>query len=162
MNKKSLKPIVKYPYKLTPVLILLCVLVLLLCLAGIGVSVYRMILNGGILSPTDLLKYPFLIAVCVFCITIIVSLLIKSEYIVTNEELITKFGFIKTRYELKKMTKISHDRDLHKLTVNFGEEYAVLSCSPDWADELVSAILKINPNIEYTYTLTENKPKNEE
>lgn len=162
MNKKSSQPIVNFTYKLTSVMILLCALVLLLCVAGIGVTVYRMILNGGVVTIDDLLKYPFLIAVCLFCIALIIALLVKSQYSVTKDELITQFGFIKTRYELKKITKISQDRDLHKLTVNFDEEFVVLTCSPNWADDLVSAILKVNPNIEYSYTLTENKPQNEE
>ena len=78
MNKKNPKiQSETFRYKLTPVLILLCVLVLLLCVAGIAVTIYRMILNGGVLTPTDFLKYPFLIAVCLFCIAIIVAQHIK-------------------------------------------------------------------------------------
>ncbi len=163
MNKKTSNPQSEnFRYKLTPVLLLLCALVLILCAAGIAITVYRMILNGGILSPTDFLKYPFLIAVCLFCIAIIVALLIKSQYIVTDEEFITQFGFIKTKYPVKKITAIEHDRDLHKLNVKFGEEYCVLSCPPEWADDFVRALLKANPDIDYSYTLTENKPQDEE
>lgn len=149
----------RFRYKLTPVLILLCVLAILLSVAGITVTVYRIILNGGISTPNDFFKYPFLIAVCVFCISIIVALLIKSEYAVTDTEIVTKFGFIKTKYALKDVTEIEHDRDTHKLTVKFGEQFGVLSCASEWEDDFVHAILKANPNIEYTYTLTENKPQ---
>lgn len=163
MDKKNLKNEWKFfRYKLTPVLVLLSVLVILLSAAGIGVTVYRMILNGGVLTPTDFLKYPFLIAVCVFCIAIIVALLIKSQYVVTDEEFITQFGFIKTKYVIKNITAIEHDRDVNKMNVKFGEDYCVLSCNAEWADDFVRALLKVNPDIDYSYTLTENKPQDEE
>lgn len=149
----------RFRYKLTPILLLLCVLAILLSVAGIVVTVYRIILNGGISTPNEFFKYPFLIAVCVFCISIIVALLIKSEYAVTDTEIITQFGFIKTKYALKDVTEIEHDRDTHKLTVKFGEQFSVLSCTSEWEDDFVRAILKANPNVEYTYTLTENKPQ---
>ena len=160
MKNANQQPAETFRYKLTPILLLLCALVLLLCVAGIVVTVYRMIINGGILSPTDLLKYPFLIAVCLFCIAIIIALLIKSQYLVTKDELITQFGFIKTKYPVKDITELEHDRDTHKLTVKFGEQFCVMSCASDWADDFVRAILQANPNIEYSYTLTENKPQN--
>ncbi len=159
MDKNTQQQTECFRYKLTPNLLLLCALVILLCIAGIAITVYRMILNGGVLSPSDFLKYPFLIAVCIFCIAIVVALLIKSQYAVTNEHLITQFGFIKTKYLLKDITEIEHDRDTHKLTVKFGEQFCVMTCLSEWADNFVRAILKANPNIEYSYTLTENKPQ---
>lgn len=162
MDKNTQQQTESFRYKLTPTLLLLCVLVIVLCLTGIAITIYRMILNGGVLSPSDFLKYPFLIAVCIFCIAIVVALLIKSEYAVTNEYLITQFGFIKTKYLLKDITAIEHDRDTHKLTVKFGEQFCVMSCLSEWADDFAHAILKANPNVEYSYTLTENKPQNGE
>ena len=161
-NKPQKNQAETFRYKLNPTMLLLCVLVLLLCVAGISITVYRMVLHGGILTPNDFLKYPFLIAVCVFCIVIIISLLIKSQYLVTDAELITQFGFIKTKYPVKAITEIDHDRDTNKLTVKFGEQFCVLSCISEWTDDFVHAILKANPNIEYSYTLTENKPQNGE
>lgn len=156
------KNVAHFRYKLTTALILLCALAILLCIAGIAVTIYRIILNGGIFTPSDFFKYPFLIAVCIFCISIIVGLLIKSEYAVTDTAIITQFGFIKTKYPVKDVTEIEHDRDTHKLTVKFGEQFCVLACSSEWADDFVQAVLRANPNVEYTYTLTENLPKNQD
>ena len=151
-----------FSYKFTPLLIVLCVLVLILALAGIGVTVYRMILNGGILEFYDFLKYPFLIAVCIFLIVLITALLIKSQYVVTKDGFITQFGLIKTSFTLKEITSIEHDRDTHKLTIRFGEEFCVIGCAPEWADDFVHEILTRNPDIDYSYTLTDNKPTNNE
>ena len=156
MNKNSCQGATpkKFPYKFSPTLLLLCGLVILLCLAGIAVSVYRMIVNGGILTLYDFLKYPFLILICVFCIVLIVALLIRSEYSLVGTELITRFGLIKSRYDVLKFTALTHDRELAKLQINCGEEFFVLTLDSAWADDFVREIVKINPNADYSYTLT--------
>ena len=151
-----------FPYKFSPTLLLLCGLVILLCLAGIAVSVYRMIANGGILTFYDFLKYPFLILICVFCIVLIVALLIKSEYSLIGTELVTRFGLIKSRYDVLKITALTHDRELSKLQINFGEEFFVLTLDSAWEDDFVREIVKINPNADYSYTLTSAPPSNNE
>ena len=49
------------------------------------------------------------------------------------------------------------DSDTKKLTVYVGEEYSVLSLSPDWTDEFIKALQDVKPSIEFSFTLTENK-----
>ena len=147
-----------FRYKFTPTLLLLCGLVLLLCAAGIATSVYRMISKGGILTFYNFLKYPFLILICLFCITLITALLIKSQYSIVENTLVTQFGFIKSKYDITSITALLHDRELAKLQINFGEEYFILALDPSWADEFVRELIKINPNASFSYTLTSNKP----
>ena len=162
MSKNNSKKMDIFRYKFTPVLILCCILGLLLAIVGIIENVYRMIANGGIFNLTDVLKYPFLIAVCGFLIILIIALLVKSQYVVTDEYFITQFGFIKTKFLLKEITSIVHDRDTHKLSVYLGEIFYVISCSAEWEDDFVHSILQSNGDISYSYTLTENKPPENE
>ncbi len=156
MNRQSQQQAKRqdFRYKFSPTMLLLCGLVLLLCLAGIAVSVYRMIVNGGILTFYDFLKYPFLILICVFCMVLIIALLIKSEYSLIDNQLVTRFGLIKSKYDVLKITALTHDRELSKLQINFGEEFFVLLLDSAWADDFVSELIKINPDVDYTYTLT--------
>ncbi|MBR2340890.1 MAG: hypothetical protein IKA72_00580 [Clostridia bacterium] len=156
MNKNSQQQAQRqdFRYKFTTKLLLLCVLVLLLCLAGIAVSIYRMIANGGILTFYDFLKYPFLILICLFCMVLIIALLIKSQYTLMGTQLITQFGFIKSKYDVLKITALTHDREISKLQVNFGEEFFILLLDPAWADDFVHELIKLNPDADYTYTLT--------
>ncbi len=144
-----------FPIKFNKKILLLCIGVFLLCTAGIVVTVFRIVKNGGLHGFTDFLKFPFLIAVCVFCIVLIACLLAKSQYIVDNGYIVTQFGFVKSKYALKEITSISLDRTEHKLTVNAGESFMVLSVSPDWQEDFATAIIKANPDIEFSYTLTE-------
>ena len=150
-----------FPFRFNTIGILLAVLVLALCAVGAGISVFR-IINDGISDFTDALKHPFIIAVSVFCAVVTLSVVIRSEYLVTDEELITKFGFIKTKLPLSSITSMEHDRSTHKLTVYCGEEFTVLTLKKEWADDLAHEICTANPQIEFSFTMTENKPPKDE
>ena len=150
-----------FPFRHNTVSVLLCVLALLLCAAGIGMSVYRIIAEG-LGDFNKVLQSPFLILVCLFCAAIIISILVKSEFIIANGELITRFGFIKSRLPISTITKMEHDRGTHKLTVYCGEEYSVFTLKKEWEDDIVHEICTVNKDISLSFTMTENKPpKNE-
>ena len=156
-NKKCIET-KRFSYKFTPLMLGLCIAVLLLCVAGIIVSVWR-IVEFGIRDFYDVIKYPFLIAICVFCIAFVISAFCISQYVVDNEHFTTQFGFLKTKYLIKNITALTFDRDANKLTINFGEEYAVIAVNPEWNEELVRALMDINSSIDYSFTLTDVKKK---
>ena len=159
MKKNTEKNIGKvYPFRFNAVGILLCVLGLLLSSVGVGLSIYRIVTQGFGEGITEAIQNPFLIAVSLLCAVVIVSILIKSEFIVTSEELITRFVFVKSALPLSAITKMEHDRTTHKLTVYCGEEFSVFTLKKEWADELVGEMRKANPQIEFFFTMTENKP----
>ncbi len=146
-----------FPFKHSTLSIVFCILALVLCAVGIGLSIYRIIENG-IEEVTDALQSPFLILVAVLCATIIISILVKSEFIVTDAEFITRFGFIKSRLPLATVTSMTHDRTNHKLTVYCGENFSVFTLKQEWEDDLVHEICVSNPKIDFSFTMTENVP----
>ena len=146
-----------FPFKHSTLSIVFCVLALILCAVGIGLSIYRIIVNG-IKEVTDALQSPFLILVSLLCAVIVVSVLIKSEYIVTDSEFITRFGFIKSRLPLATVTSMTHDRSTHKLTVYCGENFSVFTLKQEWEDDLVHEICTVNPKIDFSFTMTDNVP----
>lgn len=137
---------------------ILAVAAIMLSIAGIGVSVYR-IAAFGVNSFMDILKYPFLILVSIFCIAVVIALLIKSQYIIDKKHLIIQYGFIKSKFELKSITSMVWDGTTSKLTVNMGEQFILLTTPKDWNEEFVRAILAENASIEYSFVYSE--PKNE-
>ncbi|MBQ2740442.1 MAG: hypothetical protein IJF39_02330 [Clostridia bacterium] len=150
-----------YPFRHNSVSIVFCILALLLCAAGVGMSVYR-IITEGVEDFTKVLQSPFLILICLFCATVIISILVKSEFIVAGGELITRFGFIKSRLNISTITSMEHDRGAHKLTVYCGEEYTVFTLKQEWEDDIVHEICSANKEIELSFTMTENKPPKDE
>ena len=158
--KKETQKSVCFKIKFTKTIYLLCVAIFLLCTAGVSISVWR-ICRFGINGFSDALKSPFLIAICLFCIVLVVCILIKSQYCVDDNYLITQYGFVKSKFAVKDMTSMLLNTDTMKLTIHFNEQFIVLSTQREWNERLVRALLKINPNIDYSFTLTD-APETEE
>ena len=153
-NQSTGKTPIIFKIKLTTAMLFLSIAVLLLCGAGIGLSIWR-IFKYGIHGFNDIIKYPFLIAVCVFCIVLMVSIFIKSQYAVDDKYLLTQYGFIKSRFTIADITALVYNTDEKKLTVKFGEEYTVVAVDPAWQEELVRALLAVKPEIDYSFTLAQ-------
>ena len=161
MSKKNTnKESVTFRFTLNKLTVVLCIAVLLLCGLGIATSVIR-ILKNGVHGFSDALKSPFFILICRFCIAVVVSILIRSQYTVDDEFLTTQFGFIKNKISVQELTSIELDTTAQKLTLYSGENFSVVSINKEWNDAFIKALLKANPNIEYAFTLTDNVPPEE-
>ena len=128
--------------------------VLLLCSVGVGLSVWR-ITRDGLHKLGDFLKSPFLIAICVFGIVIMISVLIRSRYIVTDSELIMQFGLIKSKYAIKEFTSVTLDTNTRKIAVYMGEDFFIIAISPEQNNDLVQALRVVNPDLTFNFTLAE-------
>ena len=147
-----------YKIQFTKIIIALAVAVLVFCTVGIGFSIYQ-ITSRGIGGFYDILKYPFLILVSIFCIALVIAILVKSQYLIDHVYLTSQFGFIKSQYEIKKITSVVLDMDTNKLTVYSGEEFFVLSLHKDWNEAFVRDLIAVNPSIDYSFTLSDNNKK---
>ncbi len=157
MKKQNTPTKAKYfKYQFTKTMIVLAIAVLLLSLAGIGVSVYR-IVAFGINDFSDALQSPFLIAICLLCIVIMISILVKSQYIIDDSYYIVQFGIIKSKFAIKDITSIVLNADTRKLTIYIGEEFSVLSLAISNHDEFIAALREANPNVDFSFTLAEGK-----
>lgn len=158
MKKQSAPQEAKnFKFRFTPIMLILAIAALLLCAATIALSIWR-ITKTGIHGFNDVLKSPFLIAICLFGIVIITAMLIRSRYTVTQEELTCQYGFIKSHFPVEKLTSILLDTDTKKLTVYMGEEFFVVTTNPTWNNDFVQALREVKPDIEFSFTLTEGKP----
>ncbi len=159
MNKKKTpKEVKRFPYKLTTTMLALSIAVIALCLGGIAASLYR-IIKFGVHGVTNYLQSPLLIAISLLGIAVVVGILIKSEYVVDKDTFYIRFGFIKSKFSIKEVTSLILDTDTQKLTVYFGEQFMVLSMNASWNDACIKAIREANPDIEFSFTLTEEKDK---
>ena len=145
-----------FKFRFTPTMIVLSIVVILLCFVGIGLSVFR-IAKYGIHEFTDTLKSPFLIAICVFGIVVVVATLIRSRYTITKETLTMQFGFIKNKFAVKDLSSVLLDTDTHKLTVYMGEQFFVVTTSPEWNNDFVQALREVKPDLEFRFTLAEGQ-----
>ena len=149
----------RFPIRFSKLVIGLCIAAIILCIIAIVISVWR-IVQFGIHDFTDVIKYPFLIGICLFGIALVISVWIKSEYVVCDKHLSLRYGFIFSRYPIKEITSIVQDTDLKKLSVYFSEQFIVITIQSEWFEKFVRALLAVNPDIDYSFTLT-NTPDNQ-
>lgn len=160
-KKQTPQKAAHFKIKFSKIIFILAIAVLVVCAIGIGVSVWR-IVDMGIKGFTDALKYPFFIVICVFCAVTVTCILCDSRYIVENKTLVAKYGFIKSKYEIKNITSIVQNTEEKKLTLYFGEQFMLINISPEWLEKFVRALLDANPDIDYSFTLSDNVPPEEE
>lgn len=145
-----------FKFRFTPLMITLAIAVILLCAAGTALSIWR-IAEYGVKGFSDVLKSPFLIAICLFGIAVVVALLIRSRYVITKDTLTMQFGFIKSKFPIEKFTSVLLDTDSKKITVYMGEEFFVVTTNPEWNNDFVQALREVKPDIEFSFTLAEYK-----
>ena len=148
-----------FKYHFTPLMRVIAYASLLLCVVGVGLSIWRLT-HEGVQNFTDILKYPFLIAISLFGIALVIALLVRSQYIVKDGQLVLQFGFIKSKYPLNAVTSLLLDTDTKKITVYMGEDFFILTTHPTLNNDLVQAIRKENPDVEFSFTLSETQDKN--
>ena len=146
-----------YKIKFTKAIIAVAIAVLVFCVIGIVFSVIQLA-KVGVASAFEMLKYPFLILISLFCIAVVIAILVKSEYVIDSQYLISKFGFIHSKYDIKKITAVVLDTDTYKLTVQCGEEFFVISVNKEWNEAFVRDLMAVNSNIDYSFTYS-NKPQ---
>lgn len=151
-NSSTQKQAKYFKYKFTTTMFVLLIVALVLCVAGLAVSIFR-IYNQGVHEFIDALQSPLLIVICVFAIVFIISVMAKSQYVVTEKHYISQFGFVKSRFLIKDVTAIELDSDTKKLTVFVGEQYMVLSIVPEQNDAFVQAMREMNKKIDFSFTL---------
>lgn len=157
-NKKETA---SFRYHFSKPILACAIAVFALCIAGIVLTVYRMVKNG-VHGFNDVLKFPFLLLICVFCIVLVISILIKSQYVLDDTHFIVQFGFIKNKYPIKDITSVILNSDTKKTTVYLGEEnFLVLSIPESLNDDFSKAIRKFNPDVEYSFTLSDKVNKDD-
>ena len=145
-----------FKFRFTPLMIVLAIAVILLCMAGIALSIWRIIAQG-IKGFNDVLKSPFLIVICLFGIVVVVAMLVRSRYVITQDTFVMQFGLIKNNFPTNKFTSVLLDTDSKKLTVYMGEEFFVVTTNPEWNNDFVQALREVKPDIEFSFTLAEYK-----
>lgn len=151
-----------FPFRFTPVMIILFLLGLALCVAGFGLTLWRFLgfLENDIGSVYGWIEHLILFFVSVFLAVLIVSMLISSKYTVTDEFLILRFGFIRQKYAIKSIYSVHLFKGMGKLAVYFDDfrtKYTVIVVKETWYEEFVRALLEKNPDIGFSFSTPEEE-----
>ncbi len=152
----------KFPFKFSPLTLSVLILLLVLCAGGTALTIWQFsdFLKGDISSVWEWLKYILMFLVCGLLFILVIAMLIKSQYMITDEELILQFGFIKTRYALKKIRSVRRFMGSGKLAVYFDDmknQYSVIVVKERWFEAFVKALREKNENIAFDFTTAEEE-----
>ena len=158
MNKKK----EYFPARLPVLIIVACVAVAVLGCIGLGVSVWRLVFFSD--KPRevfDIIKDVALLPIGAFCIATPVAILLRSGYTVTEKWLSQSFGFFQTKYDVKDIRTLLLISDSGKLTASLDGQTVAFLLSPDKNEGITRALMKVNPDIEYSFTLAPPETKTE-
>ncbi|MBQ5926654.1 MAG: hypothetical protein IIX01_01870 [Clostridia bacterium] len=150
-----------FAFRFSKSIVIFSILAILLCIVGVFISVFRLI-KEGVDGFYDIIKSPLLIVVCLAGIVVLISLFIKAEYVVDEKYLRSNFGVVRSRVQIAKITALVSDPQSGKVSVYVGEEFFVAILQKGQSEDFAKALLSVNPKIDYSFTLTENKPPEEE
>lgn len=149
-----------FKYKFSKLLKALMILGLVLCAVGFGVNLYYCIAYG-VRNAADpvypVMQYVLMFFVTIVLFTLLLSIMVRSAYVIDGKTFKTRFGFIVSKYDVEKIDNITLDRKTNKLTVTFTSgEFMVIVVKQEWYEEFITELLLANPKIEYTINSLDN------
>lgn len=155
----------KFPFRFTPAMLIFFALGLLLCVAGFGLTLWRFLrfLGEGAFGSGAVygwIQYILLFFVSVFLAALIISMLISSRYIITENHLILRFGFIRQKFAISNIYSIHLFKGMNKLAVYFDDfqtKYTVIVVKDIWYEEFVKALLERKPTIGFSFSTPEEE-----
>lgn len=147
----------KYPFRFSKLMIFIFVLGLILCVGGFALNLMRL-LSYGAEDAYGWISYVLLFFVSVFLAVIIISMLIRSQYVINDQYLIMQFGIIRSKYELKKIASVHLFQGAKKLAVYFDDNrYMAIVVNDAWFDDFVKTLTDKNPPIGFSFSTAEEE-----
>ena len=157
MNEKK-----RYPFHFTAMMLVLFWTGLLLALAGFSLTVWRFaaFLSDGAPSPYGWAQYIILFAVAVFLAVLLASILLRSEYVIREKDIVLQLGILRIEYPLKDLRHIHLFRGSKKLALYFeGEKpsYAAVVIKSELFGEFTQELLDRCPSAEFSFSTPEEE-----
>ncbi len=139
-----------------PVFILACVAILLAVGAAVF-AVYRISLYG-FATVTLGIQHCLLLLFAALAFVVILSLLIRSVYKITDTHIVLWFGIIKSTYAIADIESVHLFTKTNKLVLYFKDgKYTVVVVKPEWYNEFVKEIIARNDKIRYDVSTSEKE-----
>ena len=102
------------------------------------------------------IQHVVILAACGLLIVLLVSILIRSVYTITDKEIVLWFGIIKSTYKIADIESVHLFTKTNKLVLYFkNERYTVIVVKPEWYNEFTKEILAKNDRIRYDVSVTD-------
>lgn len=144
-----------YKFKLSGIALIFLIAALCASAGGIALTVYR-IGKYGFSTVLLGIQHVVILAACGLLIVLLVSILIRSVYTITDKEIVLWFGIIKSTYKIADIESVHLFTKTNKLVLYFkNERYTVIVVKPEWYNEFTKEILAKNDRIRYDVSVTD-------
>ncbi len=160
MEQQEIK---RYPFKFSPLMIVVFALGLALCAASLCLTTWNFI---GFLQSDELgsiyswIQYVLLYLFGGLFAVLILAMLIRSQYILTDRQLILQFGIIRSKYEISGICSVHLFKGMNKLAVYFDDfrtKYMMIVVKDSWYDDFVKTLLARKPSIGFSFSSPEEE-----
>ncbi len=159
------KPLKTYKFRFSPMMIAVFSVGIALCAACFALTSWQFIefisgLRGDITSAWEWIKYLLLYFVSILLAVLLTAMLIRSRYMITEKHLVTQFGVIFSKYEIKKIRSVCLIGGTKKLNVYFDDfknRFITIVVKEEWYDDFIETLTSINERIEFDFTSPEKK-----
>lgn len=159
------KPLKTYKFRFSPMMIVVFSVGIALCAACFALTSWQFIefisgLRGDITSAWEWIKYLLLYFVSILLAVLLTAMLIRSRYMITEKHLVTQFGVIFSKYEIKKIRSVCLIGGTKKLNVYFDDfknRFITIVVKEEWYDDFIETLTSINERIEFDFTSPEKK-----
>lgn len=161
------KPVKTYKFRFSPMMIAVFCIGIVLCAVCFALTSWQFVefvigVRGDISSVWEWIKYILLYFVSVFLSLLLIAMLIRSRYIITERRLITQFGIIFSKYEIKKIRSVCLVSGTKKLNVYFDDfksRFITIVVKEEWYDDFIKTLTSVNEKIEFDFTDPENNDR---
>lgn len=158
-NKPQTK---RYPYRFSSLILALFVAGLALCAASLILTGFRIyhFLGNEEKTVYEWLQYGILLFMSLLFFVLIVSMLLRSQYEITDEYLVMQFGVIRSKYRIDSIFSVHLFRGANKLAVYFDDfhtNYIVIVVKPEWYDDFVRTLIEKKPSIAFSFSTAEEE-----
>ena len=161
------KPVKTYKFRFSPMMIAVFCIGIVLCAVCFALTSWQFVefvigVRGDISSVWEWIKYILLYFVSVFLSLLLIAMLIRSRYIITERRLITQFGIIFFFFLIKKIRSVCLVSGTKKLNVYFDDfksRFITIVVKEEWYDDFIKTLTSINEKIEFDFTDPENNDR---
>lgn len=160
---RSSRPGTRYRFRFSPLTRVVLFAGLALCLAAIGLTTWQFadfLRTGNLANTLEWLKFVLLYCVSGALAVIIVAMLVRSEYILTNRELTLAFGFIRSKYPLSSIASVHLFKGANKLAVYFEDaksKYMVIVIRDSLYETFIKDLTSRNERIAFSFSTAEEE-----
>ncbi len=150
----------KFRYKFSTAVFVLIIVGIVVCAGAIIANTVGIIVDGSrryseAVTPSYIIiEYVLIYVVSIILMVLLAGLPAGSYYSVDEEYFKTSFGVVKSKFKVENIIEIILDRSKKKrprIAVYFDNDtYIVVSVKDEWQDELIDALIAVNPNIEFS------------